>query len=98
MLSNNRVTGTLPASICMSSLRSLFLDGIGFKSLIGPGGFQGSIPSCIFSSNLSTLHLVGNGLTGPLPEVPESSPISNLNVARNRIGGNFCTKHSLQHT
>ena len=88
VLSNNHITGTLPASVCTSNLTSLFLDGIGISSTTRGPGFYGSIPSCIFSSNISRLHLAGNALTGPLPEVPESSPISSLTVARNRLTGN----------
>jgi len=50
--------------------------------------FSGSLPSCIFASpNLTTLHLVGNGLTGQLPDVPVNSSIRDLNLANNQLTG-----------
>ena len=90
ILSSNCITGTLPSSICSSqNLSSLILDGIGASC--GKGrhiSFHGTIPTCLFSMPyLSTLHLVGNGLTGTLPELSANSSLTTLSLTSNRLTG-----------
>ena len=93
VLSSNCITGDIPISICSSTSNnswSLIVNGA-FNELQCSSSshkFSGSLPSCIFASpNLATLHLVGNGLTGQLPDVPINSSIRDLNLANNQLTG-----------
>jgi hypothetical protein len=90
VLSSNCISGTLPNRICASpNLTNLILDGIQTNCKHASShSSHGSIPSCIFSTpQLQTLHLVGNGLTGTIPDIPSNSTIQNINLARNRLSG-----------
>jgi hypothetical protein len=90
VLSSNCISGTLPNSICTSpQLTRLILDGIQTNCKHATSySRHGSIPSCIFSMpHLQTLQLVGNGLTGTIPDIPSNSAIQNITLARNRLSG-----------
>lgn len=51
---------------------------------------HGSIPSCVWSMpTLGALHVMGNGLTGTLGEIPSDSVMTTLDVANNRLGGSI---------
>ena len=93
VLSGNCITGTFPVSACNSKLSNLYLDGIGLgptchKDNDDKTQFRGIIPACIFAqTNLETLHLAGNGLTGTISSLSSSSNLSSLNLANNRLEG-----------
>ena len=91
ILSHACITGTIPDSICQSkNLTSLIIDGAGIGSQCPPSKtvFHGSVPACVFAlPALSTLHLAGNGLTGPLGDLAVNSSIFVMNVANNRLTG-----------
>lgn len=86
-----------------SSLRYLSLDGVSsspYCNKIGPYGpisvlyasiflrLEGSIPACVFNlTNLQSLHLVGNGLTGTIGDIASKSSLQYLYLANNRLTG-----------
>ena len=98
VLSSNCITGGLPKSVCTCNSIynwSLILNGA-FDELQCPSNshqFSGSLPSCIFASNISTLHLAGNRLVGQLPDIPTTSYIQDLNLASNIFTGILITLH-----
>jgi len=98
VLSSNCITGGLPKSVCTCNSIykwSLILNDA-FDDLQCPSNsheFSGSLPSCIFASNISTLHLAGNRLVGQLPDIPTTSYIQDLNLASNLLTGILLTLH-----
>jgi Leucine-rich repeat (LRR) protein len=105
LLYDNCFSGYLPSELCLNSnLQSLFLESLtgNCASMIAPGlqhvfkgsfpihTMLGSIPSCIWSmSQLSQLHLTGNGFTGSLHEIPSSSgtALTEVLLASNKLTG-----------
>jgi hypothetical protein len=99
ILSQNCFSGSLPLSLCSnSSAENVILDlltancgSMGSKVLQGfvlRRYMHGSIPSCIWnSSTIRTLHLLGNGLTGPVRDLSESSQLSILALGSNQLTG-----------
>jgi Leucine-rich repeat (LRR) protein len=100
--SYNCLTGAIPASICLNrALTTLILDGLksapicqermfpGFSSYYVPQNHHGTLPHCLFEMrNLTTLHLAGNALSGPLPsKIPEDSLLSDLSISHNQLTG-----------
>lgn len=96
-LSINCFTGEIPLTVCDAvDATVLSMDGVGaaddcpWRNALLPIARQfvpleGSIPECIWSmSNLTVLHLSGNGLTGTVGSVPTSSSMLNLSLAHNR--------------
>ncbi|KAI5663317.1 hypothetical protein M9H77_22640 [Catharanthus roseus] len=81
-LSNNKLTGNLPLSICNASyIRVLDLS---YNSL------DGSIPSCLFnmSRDLGVLNLSGNKLKGQIPESFSSNcALKTLDLNDNMLEG-----------
>ena len=107
VLTGNCLTGALPLSLCNSNISNVYLDGIGVGSGCNKDDddksqFHGTIPSCVFSlSSLSVLHLMGNGLTGTLSDLPANSNLTVLNLANNQLSGTIPTsiqKHTLFNT
>jgi hypothetical protein len=99
ILSQNCFSGSLPLSLCSnSSAENVILDlltancgSMGSKVLQGfvlRQYMRGSIPSCIWnSSTIRTLHLLGNGLTGSVQDLSESSQLSVLALGSNQLTG-----------
>ena len=90
VISSNCLTGTLPSFICNSDVSSLIVDGAGIGASCGNNdkAFYGSIPSCLLAmSNLTTLHLAGNGFTGTVPSIVPNSKLSVLSLTSNRLTG-----------
>ena len=96
----NCFQGSLPAEICSSvGLKTLILDGMtmacgevskttGVRKLSTMSTMSGQIPSCLFSlSNMSILHLSGNGLEGPMAPVSLSPALVDLTISYNRLTG-----------
>lgn len=53
---------------------------------------DGTLPACLLQmGNLTTLHLSGNGFTGPLPEVGEQlgKSLSDLSLSHNLLTGSI---------
>ena len=77
-------------SICSSKAKYLILDGIGTGSdcLKSKSSYENTIPSCMLSlSEVISLQLAGNGLQGSLPDIPASSSLRQLSLARNQLTG-----------
>ena len=102
VLSSNCFTGDLPASLCHPGAATVFsMDGLGaakhckhreemlFSGVTMFNTLRGSIPSCVWSmSNLTVLHLSGNGFTGKISSEQFHLPaIINLSLAHNRLSG-----------
>ena len=104
VLSLNCFSGTLPNGICnLHGIEQIFMDGLHsasscvtkFIPFIESSGFivkenvQGTIPSCIFAfPELMILHLGGNSLTGPLPEL-KNHRMQELVVSHNLLTGSI---------
>jgi Leucine-rich repeat (LRR) protein len=104
VMAGNCLSGTIPVSICSSSVYSLIaLDGLHGSShcerrlfswdsksgVIVKHGIHGSIPNCLFSKPmLQTLQLSGNELTGTIPEILHVN-LSRLVLSNNRLQGSL---------
>ena len=63
-------------------------DPFGFITTYFIRSLDGSIPPCIWRmTNLTVIHLSGNGLTGTVPNVPLTSRLLNVSISHNRISG-----------
>lgn len=92
VLSSTCICGVLPASICRSNATYIILNGIGTGLHCKQRRvcFHGKLPSCTLSlPSIDTLQLAGNGFTGLLPDLPLSSTLKSLNLARNRLKGDI---------
>jgi hypothetical protein len=98
ILSQNCFSGTLPSSICLNhNLENVVLDLLTGNCVGTVGFFQGfvlnqymigSIPTCIWNSSwIRTLHLMGNGLTGSVLDLADSSSLSILGLGSNQLTG-----------
>ena len=90
VLSNNCISGTLMASTSQSTcgMNTLSLNALSLgKHCPNKDIIHGSIPPSLFAvPNLTDLYLVGNGLTGTLPELGSSS-LDIINLAYNCMTG-----------
>jgi Leucine-rich repeat (LRR) protein len=98
-LSLNCFQGSLPVGICdAKELQGASMDGLGaahgcahsysmpFTNIALFNKLEGSIPNCVFSMpNLKFLHMSGNGLTGTLAQIPDSSKLEYIHIAHNQI-------------
>lgn len=100
-LGSNCFHGTLPEGICSGErLNLISFDGLSssfhcskyftfeFSDVTVVNTVDGTIPSCIWNMPyLITLHLMGNGLTGPIkiPYSRISSSIKDINLAHNYL-------------
>jgi Leucine-rich repeat (LRR) protein len=100
VLSQNCFSGSVPDSICMNSnLENIVMDvltgncgnvvaGVGLQGFVPNQLMSSSIPSCIWSGTmLKVLHLLGNGLSGSLADIPEASQLQIVAVGSNRLTG-----------
>jgi Leucine-rich repeat (LRR) protein len=102
ILSSNCFGGSVPANICaLRSVKVLALDGLGasahcrnsvtmpFSGVRLFNSLDGSVPSCLFAlPNLTSLHMMGNSLTGTLSaDIPHNSSLERLVLSHNRISG-----------
>eukprot|EP00981_Chlorochromonas_danica_P012104 scaffold4484_cov154-Ochromonas_danica.AAC.1 len=57
--------------------------------IMGKHAVHGSLPSCLFQelSVLATLHLSGNNLKGSIPELLDSSSLTDLSLSHNELTG-----------
>jgi Leucine-rich repeat (LRR) protein len=100
VLSLNCFSGSVPDSICMNSnLENIVMDvltgncgnlaaGVGLHGFVPKKLMSSSVPSCIWSvTMLKVLHLLGNGLSGSLADIPEASQLQIVAVGSNRLTG-----------
>jgi Leucine-rich repeat (LRR) protein len=97
ILSQNCFRGSLPSTMCNNKLENVVLDLLTGNCAADNGGFQGfvlanymtgSIPACIWSSSwIRTLHLLGNGLKGPILDLADNSVLSVLALGSNQLTG-----------
>jgi Leucine-rich repeat (LRR) protein len=99
VLSQNCFSGTLPSTICMNeNISNVILDlltancgGVNispFQGFVLRRYMLGTIPLCVWnSSSIRTLHLIGNGLTGPVAELSAESQLSVLALGSNQLTG-----------
>lgn len=96
-LSQNCFNERLSSKICtLLELKTLLLDNLGgnCKSLLPllniADTIGGSIPSCIWEmSLLKTFHVLGNGLSGSLPDLSSHSLLSSFAGGSNRFLGSI---------
>jgi Leucine-rich repeat (LRR) protein len=105
ILSQNCFEGTIPASICRNSaLETLILDSLTqncgnlIPSSLSPilGGFipkqymSGQIPSCVWNmTSLQVMHVLGNGLSGTLADLPADSQLTIVAAGSNELSGSI---------
>jgi Leucine-rich repeat (LRR) protein len=99
ILSQNCFSGSLPSSMCLSNkLSNIVMDvltgncgskyGDVFQGKVLKHYMTGTIPACIWnSSTIRTLHLLGNGLEGPLMDIADTSVLSVLALGSNQLTG-----------
>ena len=105
-LSVNCFTGKLPDTICSNGgVEFLALDGLGasshcpnsvsvpFSQVQLFNTLEGTVPNCLFElENLTSLHMMGIGLTGSLStEIPYNSSLQHLVLSHNKISGSVPT-------
>jgi len=102
-LSDNRLTGTLDASILPPDLNHLDLSGnalTGFSGLNAAdaptpdyldlsGNRIDSWPEGLHQWPIRTLYLSDNDLSGPLPDWLSTRPLTDLDLSGNRLSGNL---------
>ncbi|KAG6546502.1 hypothetical protein Mapa_012051 [Marchantia paleacea] len=84
-LGNNQLSGAIPRNLCSSTLEELDLS----RNMLSGSIPQGFMSNC---SKLLVLHLEGNQLTGPIPELIEHSSndvFQQLFLQENRLKGPF---------
>jgi Leucine-rich repeat (LRR) protein len=77
-LSNNLLTGEVPAAFASGTLTHLDLS---YNSLTGPVDFIANLPQLVL------LRLAGNGFTGPLPDFSGHWSLTVVDVAHNHLTG-----------
>ncbi|KAK6118261.1 hypothetical protein DH2020_048047 [Rehmannia glutinosa] len=82
-IANNKITGTIPPSLCNPSrLQTLDLSN---------NSLHGKIPSCLLqSTHIRVLNLGGNNLSGDIPDAfPIGCGLESLDFSWNVLQGNF---------
>jgi hypothetical protein len=103
VLASNCFHGSLPDTICNNAgLEQLILDGLhsdpscttrAIQRLSSSGlkahhAVTGKLPACLLQlGNLSLLHVGGNSLSGPIPNVELSSSLTELVLSSNKFTG-----------
>ena len=99
----NCISGKLPSTLCHNTnMKSLILDGLSSASVcrnyVIPGvkssyaittSVYGTVPACLFTlPQLSSLHMSGNGFTGPLPNLDViSESLIDVSLSHNKLTG-----------